>query len=146
MVFNRSVFDVKDLSHEPFAVRRGRWHSSVTSSIEFHPSSPPGPAGPAARDTLLLCGRFVGTDVGILVRSAQVSFLLVTANRVGRVGRLRLGPGRGWFIRPKRVSAANMIRSRRTPSVATMHHRRSGRKPAVDDDTLPGDVGCAITY
>jgi hypothetical protein len=55
-------------------------------------SSPPGLAGPAAHETLLLRGRVVGTEVGILVQSEQVSFLLVLHRALPDLLRIKLRP------------------------------------------------------
>jgi hypothetical protein len=52
----------------------------------FLSSSPPGLAGPAAHETLLLCGRVVGTEVGIpLVRLSPLSSYFLAQN-CGRRG------------------------------------------------------------
>ena len=46
----------------------------LAAARQFHFSSPSGLAGPAAHETLLLCGRVVGTEVGIPLVRLSPSF------------------------------------------------------------------------
>jgi hypothetical protein len=46
----------------------------LTDVADFRFSSPSGLAGPAAHETLLLCGCVVGTEVGILLVRLSPSF------------------------------------------------------------------------